>query len=123
MAQQGHVVSFVKLWQWLGLPRRTLYYRPRPRQCTINTELTTRVKLTLEQFPTYGYRRLACVLGENCKPIQCILQLKGSQVRKRPQGFVPVPGACHPSPRDLMNGGRPISPMYGAERIDEPAWQ
>ena len=38
-------------------------------------------------IPTYGYRRLACVLGENCKPIQRILQLKGWQVRKRPQGF------------------------------------
>ena len=32
-----------------------------------------RVKLALEQFPTYGYRRLACVLGENRKPIQRIL--------------------------------------------------
>ncbi|MGK0545058.1 IS3 family transposase [Halomonas cupida] len=89
MAQQGHVVSLVKPCQWLGLPRRTLYYRPRPRQRTINTELTTRVKQTLEQFPTYGYRRLACVLGENRKPIQRILQLKGWQVRKRPQGFRP----------------------------------
>ncbi|OLO11091.1 hypothetical protein BTW10_11515 [Chromohalobacter japonicus] len=48
-----------------------------------------RVKLTLERFPSYGYRRLACMLDENRKPIQRILQLKGWQVRKRPQGFRP----------------------------------
>ncbi|MHA3025179.1 hypothetical protein [Chromohalobacter israelensis] len=42
----------------------------------MNTDLTARVKLTLERFPRYGYRRLACVLGENRKPIQRILQLK-----------------------------------------------
>ncbi|MBY5970579.1 DDE-type integrase/transposase/recombinase [Halomonas denitrificans] len=45
------------------------------------------MKLALEQFATYGYRRLACVLEENRKPIQRIFQLKGWQVRKRPQGF------------------------------------
>ncbi|WP_245184859.1 DDE-type integrase/transposase/recombinase [Halomonas salinarum] len=73
----------------MGLPRRTLYYRPKARRRVINTDLAARVKLALERFPTYGYRRLACVLGENRKPIQRILQLKGWQVRKRPQGFRP----------------------------------
>ncbi|WP_157742944.1 hypothetical protein [Halomonas sp. hl-4] len=41
--------------------------------------------------PPYGYRRLACVLGENRKPIQRILQLKNWQVRKRTAG---LPAAC-----------------------------
>jgi putative transposase len=68
MAQEGHVVSLVKLCRWLGLPRRTLYYRSKPRRRVINTELVSRVKLALERFPTYGYRRLACVLGKNRKP-------------------------------------------------------
>tara|TARA_B100000929_G_C15274450_1_gene341309 strand:+ start:119 stop:475 length:357 start_codon:yes stop_codon:yes gene_type:complete len=45
--------------------------------------------LGLERFPTYGYRGLECVLGENGKSIQRILQLKGWQVCKRPQGFRP----------------------------------
>lgn len=83
------MVSLVKLCRWLGLPRRSLYYRPQSRQRVISDDLAARVKLTLERFPTYGYRRLACVLGENRKPIQRILQLKGWQVRKRPQGFRP----------------------------------
>ncbi|GAB3338742.1 hypothetical protein GCM10027512_05770 [Chromohalobacter beijerinckii] len=77
MAQEGHVVSLAQLCRWLGLLRRTLYYRPKPRRRVINTELASRVKLTLERFPAYGYRRLACVLGENRKPIQRILQLQG----------------------------------------------
>jgi len=83
------VVSLVKLCRWLGFPRRSLYYRPKSRKRAINADLAVRVKLALERFPTYGYRRLACVLGENRKPIQRILQMKGWQVRKRPQGFRP----------------------------------
>ena len=83
------MVSLVKLCRWLGFPRRSLYYRPKSRKRAINADLAVRVKLALERFPTYGYRRLACVLGENRKPIQRILQMKGWQVRKWPQGFRP----------------------------------
>ena len=53
----------------------------------------------MQRFPTYGYRRLAIVLGENKKPIQRILQIKGWQVRKRSQGFRPrakaLPSVTH----------------------------
>ncbi|OLO09885.1 transposase, partial [Chromohalobacter japonicus] len=59
MAQEGRVVSLAKLCRWLGFPRRSLYYRPKARPRVVNTELTARVKLTLERFPSYGYRRLA----------------------------------------------------------------
>ncbi len=54
----------------------------------INGDLAGRVR-ALKRFPAYGYRHLACVLGENRKPIQRILQLKGWQVLKLPQGFRP----------------------------------
>jgi len=67
-----------------GLRDRPEYIREQ-----YESDLAARVKLALERFPTYGYRRLACVLGENRKPIQRILQLKNWQVRKRPQGFRP----------------------------------
>lgn len=89
LSREGHKVSLVKLCQWLGFPRRSLYYKPTVRRRKVNAELVARVKQTLERFPTYGYRRLACVLGENRKPIQRILQLKGWQVRKRAKGFRP----------------------------------
>lgn len=123
MAQEGHVVSLVKLCRWLGLPRRTLYYRSRPQSRVINTELASRVKLALERFPTYGYRRLACVPGENRKPIQRILQLKDWQVRKRPQGFRLVPGVCRPSPRGRISVGQPTLHRFGVARIDGAAWR
>ncbi|MEX0385375.1 hypothetical protein [Spiribacter pallidus] len=53
----------------------------------------------MQRFPTYGYRRLAIVLGENKKSIQRILQITGWQVRKRSQGFRPrakaLPSVTH----------------------------
>lgn len=49
---EGHTVSLSK---------------PRPRE--VNGDLVARVELTMERFPAYGYRRLACVLGENRKPV------------------------------------------------------
>ena len=87
LAEESHAVSVVKLCRWLGFPRRSLYYRPKSLKRAINADFAVRVKLALERFSTYGYRRLACVLGENRKPIQRILQMNGWQVRKRPQGF------------------------------------
>ena len=99
LAGEGHSVSISKLCRWLGLPRRTFYYQPKARPHVINDVLEKRVKATIERFPTYGYRRLACVLGENRKPVQRILQLKGWQVRRRPQGFRPrarsLPSVAH----------------------------
>ncbi len=65
LLQEGHAVSLSKLCRWLGVPRRSMYYMAKSRPCRLNGDLVARVKLTMERFPTYGYRRLACVLGEN----------------------------------------------------------
>ena len=96
---EGHRVSLTKLCGWLGVPRRSIYYKPKARPKATDPVLTDRVKLAMQRFPTYGYRRLAIVLGENKKPIQRILQIKGWQVRKRPQGFRPrakaLPSVTH----------------------------
>ena len=48
-----------------------------------------RVKEVIERFPTYGYRRIAAVLGWNRKVVQRICQRKGWQVRKRSKGKRP----------------------------------
>lgn len=42
-----------------------------------------------EQDSSYGYRAVASLLGMNKNTVQGILQLKGWQLRKRPQGFRP----------------------------------
>jgi putative transposase len=89
MAAEGRPVPLAKLCRWLGVPRRSVYYQPKRRSRPLNELLVARIKAKLEQFPTYGYRRLAAILGENRKPVQRVLQRKGWQVRKRPQGHRP----------------------------------
>ena len=99
LVAEGHHVSLSKLCGWLGVPRRSIYYKPKTRTRLVDPNLAERVRVTMQRFPTYGYRRLAIVLGENKKPIQRILQIKGWQVRKRPQGFRPrakaLPSVTH----------------------------
>jgi len=48
-----------------------------------------RVKEVIERFPSYGYRRIAAVLGWNRKVVQRICQRKGWQVKKRIKGKRP----------------------------------
>ena len=73
---EGHQVPLSKLCGWLGVPRRSVYYKPKARTRRVDPDLTERVRVTMQRFPTYGYRRLAIVLGENKKPVQRILQNK-----------------------------------------------
>ena len=89
LEEEGKKVSLAKVCRWLGVPRRTMYYRCRPRRRPLDEVLVSRVREIIEEFPTYGYRRIAAVLGENRKVIQRVLQVKGWQVRKRPRGHRP----------------------------------
>ncbi len=93
MAGEGKPVSVVQVCRWLGVGRRSVYYRPRPRRGRPNMATVARVWAVITRHPTYGYRRLACVLGENRKVIQRILPVQGWQVRKRPRGHRPRAGA------------------------------
>ncbi len=102
MKQEGHHVSISKLSRWFGIPRRTLYYRPKDRTPKLDEDRVQRVKEKMQEFPTYGYRRLALLLGMNKKAVQRILQLKGWQVKKRAKGFRPRAKAI-PSCSDRPN--------------------
>ncbi len=70
MAAEGRPVPLAKLCRWLGVPRRSVYYPPKRRSPPPNEVLVARIKAKLEQFPTYGYCRLAAKLGGNQKPSQ-----------------------------------------------------
>lgn len=83
MAEEGHVVSLVKLCRWLGIPRRSLYYRPKPRQRVINTDLTARVKP-----------------GPGAVP-HLWLSPSGVHFRGEPQAYT-----THPAVERLAGGGR-----------------
>ena len=89
LAEEGDVVPLSTLCRWLGVPRRTVYYEPRVRRSTVDAEKAARVKAVIERFPTYGYRRVAVVLGWNHKVVQRIFQRRGWQIRKRAKGHRP----------------------------------
>ncbi len=71
------------------MSRRSYYYRPKARQPVVDEVKAEKVKSVIERFPTYGYRRIAFMLGWNRKVEQRICRLKGWQVRKRPKGHRP----------------------------------
>jgi len=89
MAEKGYTVGITQLCRWFGIPRRTFYYRPKTREKTLDPFRVVKVKEAMERFPTYGYRRLALLTGQNKKAVQRILQTKGWQVRKRAKGHRP----------------------------------
>ena len=77
---EGTPVSLSQLCRWLGLPRRSLYYRPLDQRRSVDPDKAREVKAVIERFPTYGYRRIAAVLGWNRKVVQRICQRRGWQV-------------------------------------------
>lgn len=89
LAREGHRISITQLCRWLGIARRSFYYKPKRRTPRIDECKVHRIKATIEKYPTYGYRRVALLTGINKKAVQRILKLKGWQVKKRPKGHRP----------------------------------
>jgi putative transposase len=86
---EGVEVSVSQLCRWFEVPRRTVYYKPVKSAPKVRPELAGPIKAMIEQDSSYGYRTVAGLLGMNKNTVQRIFQLKGWQVRKRPQGFRP----------------------------------
>ena len=89
MADDGYQVWISQLCRWFGVPRRTVYYRPRRSSPKVNSASAERIKALIEEEPSFGYRTVAGLLGMNKNTVQRIFQLKGWQVRKRAVGFRP----------------------------------
>lgn len=89
MIQEGKRVTITQVSRWFDIPRRTLYYKPKKRERKVDEVKVSRIKETIEQYPTYGYRRVALLTNINKKAVQRIFQIKGWQVRKRSKGFRP----------------------------------
>ena len=89
MIDEGYKISITKLCKYFGIARRSFYYKPKDRKPKLDSSKVAKVKEKMEEFPTYGYRRLAIVLDMNKKAVQRILQAKGWQVRKRAKGYRP----------------------------------
>lgn len=89
MAEEGTPVSIQQLCRWLGVSRRTYYYRPVKSAPKVDERLAGRVKALIEEIPAAGYRTVAGLLRLNKNTVQRLFQLKGWQVRRRPVGHRP----------------------------------
>jgi len=89
LADDGYQVSISQLYRWFGVPRRTVYYRPRRSSPKVNSALAERIKALIEEEPSFGYRTVAGLLSMNKNTVQRIFQLKGWQGEKRAVGFRP----------------------------------
>lgn len=89
LLEDGVDISISKICRYLGIPRRTLYYRPVKSTPRVRPELEGPIKTLIEQQPSFGYRTVAGLLGMNKNTVQRIFQLRGWQVRKRAIGFRP----------------------------------
>ena len=89
MHAKGYQISITKLCRLFGIKRRSFYYKPITKTQKLNQDRVEKLKEAMERFPSYGYRRLALVLGMNKKAVQRILQIKGWQVKKRSKGHRP----------------------------------
>ena len=95
-AQANLHVPITRLCRLLGVPRSTVYYQPRQRQKPrINCFLEQHIKEIIEQFPTFGIRRVWAWLRYrqgmmvNRKAVARIMMLKDWTVKKRRKGGRP----------------------------------
>jgi putative transposase len=89
LKDDGVAVPLVKLCQWFGVARRTMYYKPTRSPAKVKAELAEPIKELIEAEPSFGYRTVAALLGMNKNTVQRTFQLKGWQVRKRALGQRP----------------------------------
>jgi len=89
LKEDGLTVSISKLCRWIGVPRRTVYYRPTRKTPIVQERFTKPIKQLIEEHPAFGYRTVAHLLGFNKNTVQRVFQLMRWQVKKRPVGFRP----------------------------------
>jgi len=85
----GYAVSISQLCRWFGMPRRTLYYRPRKAPPRVQPRFAAPIKALIEEHPSFGYRTVAHLLGFNKNTVQRVFRVCGWQVKQRPVGFRP----------------------------------
>ena len=89
LKEDGVEVSLVKLCEWFGVARRTVYYQATKGQPKLQEQFVRPIKAMIEENPSFGYRTVAHLLEFNKNTVQRVFQLMGWQVRKRPVGFRP----------------------------------
>ena len=80
LKEDGIEVSLVKLCQWFGVARRTVYYRATKAQPRLQEQFVRPIKAMIEENPSFGYRTVAHLLDFNKNTVQRVFQLMGWQV-------------------------------------------
>ncbi len=75
LKEDGLDVSVSKLCRWLGVPRRTVYYRPTKKVPIVQERFAQPIKQRIEEHPAFGYRTVAHLLGFNKNTVQRVFQL------------------------------------------------
>ena len=70
LAQDGVVVSLVKLCRWFQIPRCTVYYRSTKSVPKVQEQLLDPIMAMIEENPSFGYRTVAHLLGFNKNTVQ-----------------------------------------------------
>lgn len=89
LKEDGLTMSVSKLCRWIGVPRRTVYYRTTKKTPIVQERFSQPIKQLIEEHPAFGYRTVAHLLGFNKNTVQRVFQLMRWQVKKRPVGFRP----------------------------------
>ena len=103
---EGRRVPWQKLCRWLGVPRSTLYYQPRPRQRNeaVDEALAGQIKEIIVERPAFGVRRVHVQLTKargltvNRKKVRRIMRLKRWTMRQRAAGRRPGSRPNRPRP-------------------------
>jgi hypothetical protein len=79
--------------RWFGVPRRTVYYKSVKSAPKIDSKFAAPIKAMIEEWPSFGYRTVAHLLGFDKNTVQRVPVdgLAGPQVADRLQ-------AAHPGP-------------------------
>ena len=70
LKDKGLAVSISKLCRWVGVPRRTVYYRPTKQTPIVQERFAQPIRQLIEEHPAFGYRTVAHLLGLNKNTVQ-----------------------------------------------------
>jgi predicted regulator of amino acid metabolism with ACT domain len=64
LKEDGIEISLVKLCQWFGVARRTVYYRQTKGQPKLQEQFVKPIKAMIEENTSFGYRTVVHLFGQ-----------------------------------------------------------
>lgn len=122
LAEDGVLVSLVKLCQWFKIPRRTVYYRSAKSAPKVQEHLVHHIKALIEENPSFGYRTVAHLLGFERTPCSASSRSKAGRCASG-QWASDLASRPFPRwPRRPMNVGPLTCAVCGRGAMAGPHW-